>query len=124
MLPAIGETVSQRGDHHEHGPECTCGCHDHHHHADEVFTSWGKETTRTYTAEQLSAILEELDTGKFVTVLRAKGMVAGEEGWLFFDYVPGEQDVRAGSAQVIGRLCVIGSELQEHELAELFGLEA
>ena len=110
--------------HHEHGEECTCGCHDHHHHADEVFTSWGKETTRVYTEAQVSAILEELDTGKFGTVLRAKGMVAGENGWIFFDYVPGEQDVRAGSAQVIGRLCVIGSDLQEHELAELFGLEA
>ena len=112
-------------DHHEHGADCTCGCHDHHHHhADEVFTSWGKETTRIYTKEQISAILEELDTGKFGTVLRAKGMVAGEEGWIFFDYVPGEQDVRAGNAQVIGRLCVIGAELQEHELSELFGLEA
>ena len=89
-----------------------------------MFTSWGKETTRTYTAEEVSAILEELDTGKFGTVLRAKGLVAGAEGWIFFDYVPGEQDVRPGSAQVIGRLCVIGAELQEQELARLFGLEA
>ncbi|MBQ7935026.1 MAG: cobalamin biosynthesis protein CobW [Clostridia bacterium] len=112
-------------DHHDHGPDCTCGCHDHHHHhADEVFTSWGKETTRTYTADQLTAILEELDLGKFGTVLRAKGMVAdGEGGWLFFDYVPGEQEVRKGTPQVIGRLCVIGSELQEDALAALFGLE-
>ncbi len=110
--------------HHDHGPDCTCGCHDHHHHhADEVFTSWGKDTTRAYTKDQLSAILEELDTGKFGTILRAKGMVAGEEGWLFFDYVPGEHDVRSGSAQIIGRLCVIGAELDEAALAVLFGLE-
>ncbi len=111
--------------HHEHGPECTCGCHDHHHHhADEVFTSWGKETTCTYSKDQLAEILEELDTGKFGTILRAKGMVAdGENGWLFFDYVPGEQDVRTGTPQVIGRLCVIGADLAEAQLAQLFGLE-
>ena len=110
---------------HDHGPECTCGCHDHHHHhADEVFTSWGKETARTYSKAMLEEILEDLDTGKFGTILRAKGMVAAEEGgWLFFDYVPGEQDVRVGSAQVIGRLCVIGSELDEALLAARFGLE-
>lgn len=112
--------------HHDHGPECTCGCHDHHHHhADEVFTSWGKETTRTYSKQELEAILEDLDTGKFGTILRAKGMVAnGAGGWLFFDYVPGEQDVRDGSAQVIGRLCVIGSDLNEALLSERLGLEA
>ena len=112
--------------HHDHGPECTCGCHDHHHHhADEVFTSWGKETTRTYSKQELEVILEDLDTGKFGTILRAKGMVANAEGgWLFFDYVPGEQDVRGGSAQVIGRLCVIGSDLDEALLAERFGVEA
>ena len=113
--------------HHDHGSECTCGCHDHHHHhhADEVFTSWGKETTHAYSKRDLEEILEDLDTGKFGTILRAKGMVANADGgWLFFDYVPGEQDVRAGSAQVIGRLCVIGSELNEVLLAERFGLEA
>ncbi len=111
--------------HHDHGEECTCGCHDHHHHhADEVFTSWGKETTRVYSAEGLNAALEELDTGKFGTVLRAKGMVADADGqWLFFDYVPGEQEVRKGTPQVIGRLCVIGSDLDESALATLFGLE-
>ncbi|MBR4086445.1 MAG: GTP-binding protein, partial [Clostridia bacterium] len=110
--------------HHDHGPECTCGCHDHHHHhADEVFTSWGKETARTYSKQELEAVLEDLDTGKFGTILRAKGMVANADGgWLFFDYVPGEQDVRDGSAQVIGRLCVIGAELDEALLAERFGL--
>ena len=89
-----------------------------------MFTSWGKETTRTYTEAEVETILNALDTGKYGTVLRAKGMVAGEGEWIFFDYVPGEQDVRAGSAQVIGRLCVIGSELKETELAKLFGLEA
>ncbi len=112
--------------HHDHGPECTCGCHDHHHHhADEVFTSWGKETTRTYSKQELEAVLEDLDTGKFGTILRAKGMVANVDGgWLFFDYVPGEQDVREGSAQVIGRICVIGAELNEALLAVRFGVEA
>ncbi len=114
-------------DHHDHDEHCTCGCHDHdhhHHHADEVFTSWGKETARTYTGSEIQSILSGLDTGKYGTVLRAKGMVAGGEGWIFFDYVPGEQDVRMGSAQIIGRLCVIGSDLKEAELAKLFGLEA
>ncbi|MBQ8600049.1 MAG: cobalamin biosynthesis protein CobW [Clostridia bacterium] len=118
----------EHGHHHDHdhGEECTCGCHDHdhHHHADEVFTSWGKETTRSYSVDQLNTALEELDTGKFGTVLRAKGMVADENGqWLFFDYVPGEQEVRKGAPQVIGRLCVIGSELDETALTALFGLE-
>lgn len=112
--------------HHDHGEECTCGCHDHHHHhADEVFTSWGKETTRTYTEEQLKEILEQLDFGKFGTVLRAKGMVPTAQGeWLFFDYVPAEYEVRKGTPQVIGRICVIGSALQEDALVSLFGLEA
>jgi len=111
-------------EHHDHGPDCTCGCHDHHHHhADEVFSSWGEETTKTYTQDRLTAILEELDTGKFGTILRAKGMVADEAGqWLFFDYVPGEYEVRKGTPQVIGRLCVIGSQLEIEDLAVLFGL--
>ncbi len=111
--------------HHEHGDECTCGCHDHHHHhADEVFTSWGKETTKTYSAVKLNEILEVLDSGECGTILRAKGMVAdGKGGWLFFDYVPEEHNVRAGSAQVIGRICVIGAQLKEDHLADLFGLE-
>lgn len=86
--------------------------------------SWGRETARKYTAEQLEEILSELDTGAFGTILRAKGMVAGENGdWLFFDYVPAESNVRAGSSQVIGRLCVIGAELKEEALAKLFKLE-
>ena len=113
--------------HHDHGPECSCGCHDHehHHHADEVFMSWGKETARKFTAAKLEEILSSMDSGDFGTILRAKGMVAGEGGeWLFFDYVPGESNVREGVAQVIGRLCVIGADLKEAKLSELFGLEA
>ena len=112
--------------HHEHGEECTCGCHDHdhhHHHADEVFTSWGRETAKKYTAEQISAILEELDSGEYGIVLRAKGIVAGADGkWIHFDHVPGEADVRFGSADVMGRLCVIGSKLDEAAIAKVFGL--
>lgn len=113
--------------HHEHGEECTCGCHDHdhhHHHADEVFTSFGRETTHTYTAQFLTDALSALmDSDTYGTVLRAKGIVAGEGGkWLHFDYVPGEPDVREGSAGITGRLCVIGSGLNEQKLAELFAL--
>lgn len=110
-------------DHHEHDEHCTCGCHDHHdhHHADEVFESWGVETARKYTAEQLGAALKALDEGRCGTVLRAKGIVAGEDGsWLHFDHVPGEADVRTGGAEVIGRLCVIGAELDEAALKALF----
>ena len=114
--------------HHEHGEECTCGCHDHdhhhhHHHADEVFTSWGRETAKKYTAEQIGEILEELDSGEYGIVLRAKGIVAGADGkWLHFDFVPGECNVRTGAADVMGRLCVIGSKLDEDAIARVFGL--
>jgi len=112
--------------HHEHGEECTCGCHDHdhhHHHADEVFTSWGVETTKKYTMEKIHEILDELDSGEYGIVLRAKGIVAGEDGnWIHFDHVPGEADVRTGSAGLIGRLCVIGSKLDEDAVAKLFGI--
>ena len=114
--------------HHDHGEECTCGCHDHdhhhhHHHADEVFTSWGRETARKFTAEQITEILEELDSGEYGIVLRAKGIVAGADGkWVHFDFVPGEADVRFGAADVMGRLCVIGSKLDETAIAKLFGL--
>lgn len=109
---------------HEHGH---CHHHDHehhHHHADEVFTSWGVETSKKFTAEELNAALSELSDGtRFGTVLRAKGIVAGADGsWLHFDYVPGEVNVRAGSAEYTGRLCVIGSKLDEEELKELFGV--
>ena len=113
--------------HHEHGEECTCGCHDHdhhhHHHADEVFTSWGRETARKYTADQIAQILEEFDSGEYGIILRAKGIVAGEDGkWVHFDFVPGEHNVRFGSADVMGRLCVIGSKLDEAAICKLFGL--
>ena len=113
--------------HHEHGEECTCGCHDHdhhhHHHADEVFTSWGRETAKKYTADQIAQILEEFDAGEYGIILRAKGIVAGEDGkWVHFDFVPGEHNVRFGSADVMGRLCVIGSKLDEAAICKLFGL--
>ena len=109
---------------HEHG-ECSdpnCSCH-HHHHADEVFTSWGRETPRTYTQAEISRILTELDSGAYGKILRAKGIVSGGDGtWVEFDYVPGEQEVRAGHPDYTGRLCVIGAELDEARLAGLFGL--
>ena len=110
--------------HHHHGDGCDCGCHDHeHHHADEVFTSWGRETAHPYEKSELSAVLQALDTGDYGQVLRAKGIVAGTDGrWLHFDYVPGEVEVRNGPAGVTGRLCVIGAELKEEALASLFQL--
>ena len=108
--------------HHEHGGECHCHEH-HHHHADEVFTSYGAETTNVYTNEQILNALKELDNQeKYGNILRAKGIVAGENGWIHFDYVPGEYDVRNGSATVIGRLCVIGAEINEHEISKLFNI--
>ena len=115
--------------HHDHGPDCTCGCHDHdhdhehhHHHADEVFTSWGRETTRAYTAEEIQSALEALgNEEKYGMILRAKGIVAGTDGkWIHYDYVPGVPDVRTGSAGTIGRLCVIGSKINEEAISELF----
>ncbi len=113
-------------EHHEHDEHCTCGCHDHdhhHHHADEVFASWGVETVKSFTESEIHRILEELDGGEYGTILRAKGIVpAGEGKWLHFDYVPEEHEVRYGSADYTGRLCVIGANLNEHELHHLFGL--
>jgi len=112
--------------HHEHDEHCTCGCHDHdhhHHHADEVFTSWGVETTKKFTAEQIKNALHQLDSGNYGMILRAKGIVAcADGGWIHFDYVPEEHDVRSGSAAVIGKLCVIGSKLDESAVAGLFGV--
>ena len=123
-------------DHEEHDAHCTCGCHDHdhdhdehdhehhhhHHHADEVFTSWGTETTRKFTKDEIEHILEELDNSeKYGMILRAKGIVAGRDGeWIHFDYVPEETSVRNGSAGVIGRLCVIGSHINEAAIEALF----
>ena len=113
--------------HHDHGPDCTCGCHDHdhdhrHHHADEVFTSWGMETPAAYSKEDIEHILDELeDEGEYGFVLRAKGMVPGSEGgWVYFDYVPGESNVREGKPDVTGKFCVIGSKLNEEKLNKLF----
>lgn len=108
--------------HHDHDHEHEH--HHHHHHADDVFTSWGVETSAKFTAEGLEAALSELsDSTRFGTVLRAKGIVAGQDGkWLHFDYVPGEVNVREGSAEYTGRLCVIGSKIDEEELKELFGV--
>ena len=117
---------------HDHDGHCCCGHdhdhdehdhehHHHHHHADEVFTSWGVETTEKYTLDEIEDILGQLNGGIFGAVLRAKGIVAGKDGqWIHFDYVPGEVNVRHGSADVMGRLCVIGSKIDEHALAELF----
>ena len=109
--------------HHEHGEGCGCG-HHHHHHADEVFESWGVETAKTYSVEELGAILSQLTNAvEYGTVLRAKGIVAGKDGkWLHFDYNPGEPDVHEGAPSYTGRLCVIGSKLDKEELAELFGV--
>ena len=114
--------------HHEHDENCTCGCHDHehhhHHHADEVFTSWGRETIKKYTRENLEKILETLsETEEYGVILRAKGMLPAEDGtWIYFDMVPEETEVREGAPEYTGRLCVIGSKLKEDKLAELFGL--
>ena len=110
------------GHHHEHDHECGCG-HHHHHHADEVFTSWGVETAKTFSAENIASALAALDDEeKYGAVLRAKGILKGENAWIHFDFVPGEINVREGSAGVTGRLCVIGAKLNEAALMELFGV--
>ncbi len=114
--------------HHDHGENCTCGCHDHdheHHHADDVFTSWGVESARKYTAEEITAALEALsDAETYGMVLRAKGIVPAQDGsWIHFDYVPGTPDVRTGTAGTTGRLCVIGSGIKETALTALFHAE-
>ena len=110
---------------HEHGEDCGCGHHHHHgHHADEVFTSWGMETANRYSLDKIKEILSSLDSGEFGTILRAKGIVSGENGeWIHFDYVPEEVDVRLGSSEVIGRICVIGCKPDEEKLQKLFGLK-
>ena len=113
---------------HEHDENCTCGCHDHdhhhhHHHADEVFTSWGVETSRKFNQAAIEAALKELDSEKYGLVLRAKGILPAEDGsWIHFDYVPEEASVRTGSADITGKLCVIGSKLDEKGIAQLFGV--
>ena len=117
-------------DHHHHhhdGEECDdphCGCHHHHHHADEVFVSWGAETVKPFTEDELERILTALDGGEYGAILRAKGIVAAADGgqWLHYDFVPEEHQIRRGPADYTGRLCVIGSGLKEDKLQELFGL--
>ena len=113
-------------DDDDHDHECCCGHHHdhHHHHADEVFTSFGRETTKKFTKEEILKCLTALDDDKtYGAILRAKGIVASADGtWIHFDYVPGEPDVRMGSADITGRLCVIGSNINEQALAELFGI--
>ena len=122
--------------HHHHGEDCTCGCHDHdhhhhdhdhhhdhgHHHADEVFASWGFETPDSYTEEEIRERLDALSREEtYGMILRAKGMVPSEDGrWIYFDYVPGESDVRSGRPDVIGKVCVIGSKIREDALEQLF----
>ena len=129
-------------DHDDHDHECCCGHHHddddedehehhhhhdhdhdhhHHHHADEVFTSWGIETPNTYSAEDIEKILTALDSGEYGAILRAKGMVPAPDGtWVYYDYVPEEHDIRSGKPEVTGKICVIGSKLDEDKLAELF----
>ena len=131
VCPECGH-VHEHGEHHhhdhDHDHECGCGCghhhHDHegHHHADDVFTSWGKETIRTYTKEEIGNILKTLEEdGSYGNILRAKGMVAGADGeWIYFDMVPGEHEVRTGAPEYTGRICVIGAEIKEDKLVELF----
>ena len=108
--------------HHDHDGHCCCGHHHHDHHADEVFTSWGVETARKFTKAEVEHALTELDTGNYGMILRSKGIVdGGADGWLEFDYVPGEWEVRSRSADVGGKLVVIGSKLNETAIAQLFG---
>ena len=113
--------------HHDHDEECSCGCghdhdHHHHHHADEVFTSWGKETPKKYNKEELDTILQKLSKDdSYGMILRSKGILQTEDGsWVQFDLVPGEYEIREGSADYTGRICVIGSKLKEDELEDLF----
>ena len=115
--------------HHEHGPGCTCGCHDHDHHhdhhADEVFTSWGKETAKKFADADMEQILKTLadNAEEYGIILRAKGIVPNTDGeWIHFDLTPGEYEIRKGAADYTGKLCVIGSNLKEDKLAELFGV--
>ena len=128
VCPECGH-VHEHGEHHHHDHDDECGCgHDHndhhHHHADEVFTSWGRETIKKYTREGLEKMLEALSASEdYGIILRAKGMLPAEDGtWIYFDMVPEETEIREGAPEYTGRLCVIGSKLKEDKLAELFGL--
>lgn len=115
--------------HHDHGADCTCGCHDHdhehhHHHADDIFTSWGKETPHKFTKAEIEMAVKALaESSDYGEVLRAKGMVENTDGgWIYFDMVPGEYEVREGEPDYTGRLCVIGTDIDEKQLEELFGI--
>ena len=121
------EDEHEHHHHHHDGEECddpACGCHHHHHHADEVFVSWGAETVKPFTEDELERILTALDSGEYGAILRAKGIVAAADGgqWLHYDFVPEEHQIRRGPADYTGRLCVIGSGLKEDKLRQLFGL--
>ena len=121
------EDEHEHHHHHEDGGECSCGCghhHHHHHHADDVFTSWGKETPHVYTKEEIEDILVKLtEKSEFGIILRAKGMVSGADGkWIYFDAVPEEYEIRDGGADYTGRICVIGQNLNEEKLLKLFKL--
>ena len=109
-------------EHHHHDGECGCG--HHHHHADEVFTSWGRETAKKYTKEEIEAALKKLSEAEDLgVILRAKGMVDGKDGqWIYFDMVPEEYEVRTGTPQITGKICVIGSKMAEDKIAEIFGV--
>ena len=128
--PDFLKEAHEEGEHHHHHEDgCTCGCHDHdhehhHHHADEVFTSWGKETPHKFTKAKIEDVLKTLcETDDYGTILRAKGMVEDENGsWIYFDMVPGEYELRDGEPDYTGRLCVIGTDIDEHRLEELFGI--
>ena len=146
LMKEAREHMHEHHHHHDHDDDCDCGCHDHdhehhhhdhddecgcghhhdhhHHHADEVFTSWGRETIRKYTREGLEKMLEALSASEdYGIILRAKGMLPAEDGtWIYFDMVPEETEIREGAPEYTGRLCVIGSKLKEDKLAELFGL--
>ena len=129
IAQAIKEHEEREHHHHEHGEDCTCGCHDHdhehgHHHADDVFTSWGKETAKTFEKDKLDTILDTLaNTEKYGVILRAKGIVQSASGkWFNFDLTPGEYEIREGVADYTGKLCVIGTKLDEDGLVELFEL--
>jgi G3E family GTPase len=130
VCPVCGEHHDHDHDHehehhhHDHDDHCCCGEDHHHHHADDVFDSIGFETSRKFTQDGIKAALEALDeNSKYGTILRAKGIVAGEDGqWIHFDYVPGESDIRTGAADVTGKLCVIGAEVNKDAVKELFGL--
>lgn len=137
-MKVLAEHHAHHHHEHDHGEDCTCGCHDHdhehehhhdhehhhHHHADDVFTSWGKETPHKFDRARIEEILKIFcDTEDYGTILRAKGMVEGTDGtWIYFDMVPGEYELRDGQPDYTGRLCVIGTDIDDHKLMELFGI--